>query len=295
MYKREKPLVSIVIPSWFTNDQHGKYCQNETYWFAQECLKRLINVTPKNLYELIVIDNGSTITGTTQIDDKTIPVAEYWSMADVLIRNNENLGFGPACNQGFSVSRGEYVCCLNNDILVWSNWLDAILATFKLELQPAPGIVMPALMRETKDAREALNIKTINLDKNKNSYGSKAEFGSLWIAPKWLLNKVAERRGGYYVFDEEFLCGMGEDRLLYREIRELGYETYRTHNTRVFHQGNMSIGKIKNRKDFTVPNREYLKRLTNLERQGQILTIGQRSELRKRVEEEFSHGNDFTN
>jgi hypothetical protein len=37
-----------------------------------------------------------------------------------------------------------------------------------------------------------------------------------------------------------------------------GYETYRTHKTRVFHQGNMTISKVDDRKEFTSKNREYL-------------------------------------
>jgi GT2 family glycosyltransferase len=61
-----------------------------------------------------------------------------------------------------------------------------------------------------------------------------------------------------FIFDENFKLGFGEDRDLWDRIRDIGYETYRTHNVRVYHVGNMSIKKIKNRKEFTEKNHEYL-------------------------------------
>ena len=64
-FERKKPKFSIIIPSWFTGNQSGKYGPLETFWFATHCLKRLIDVTPKDSYELIIIDNGSTIWDST--------------------------------------------------------------------------------------------------------------------------------------------------------------------------------------------------------------------------------------
>jgi len=261
--------VSIVIPSWFADGQNGKYGENETFWFAEKCLERLIRVTPKNEnnYELIIIDNGSTL-GHEDDATKNIElynrVTNYFGKADIVISNNKNLGFGPACNQGFAVSRGKYIVCMNNDILVWPGWLDAMIEGLENErLIPRAGVIMPALTKETRDARGALLMESVDLNSNFNEYGIRAEFGSLWIAKRELLMKIAERRGGYYVFDEDFLCGMGEDRLLWQEVRKLGFETFRTHKTRVFHQGNLTIGKIPNRKDYTIPNREKLEKKKN--------------------------------
>lgn len=264
MFERKQPKVSIVIPSWFNQSQHGRYCQHETFWFAQECLRRLYAVTGRNDYEVIIVDNGSTITDEDVAGlEFNLTPSEYWKMADVLIRNKENLGFAPACNQGFAMARGEYVICLNNDILVWPGWLDTMINDF--EGNPAKpnniGILMPALVLDLRDARKALEMETIDLSSHRDQFGVKAEFGSLWMAKKDTLNKVAQNRDGYQVFDEKFLLGMGEDRWLYREVRMLGLETYRTHNTRVFHIGNMTIGKVKDRRDYTGTNREYLAQL----------------------------------
>jgi len=259
MKKREKPLVSIVIPSWFEFGQNGKYGHHETYWFAVACILRLQEVTPRDQYELIIVDNGSTLETKDLSEAESLtdfPIEKYWSKADVLIRNQNNLGFAPSCNQAFALARGEYICCMNNDVLVWDGWLDAMIEPFNLDwIEPKTGVSMPALMKQTGNANEALKLKEIDLTTNKNKFGV-GEFGSLWMAKKEILDKLIEKDG--YVFDEDFKLGMGEDRDLWDRIRLLGLETYRTHNTRVFHQGNMTIGKVKDRKKYTEKNREYL-------------------------------------
>lgn len=273
-YLRKPVKVSIIIPSWFHEEQHGKYGKHETFWFAAECLNKLIARTPKQDYELIIIDNGSTLTdeevhqtvlekqysGWTEDykQEVTYPSA-YWKQADVLIKNKTNLGFGPACNQGFAIARGEYIICLNNDIIVWTNWIDALINIYDQELEPAPGVVMPALMRETKDAKEALKMQSIILKSNLNKFSAGAEFGSLWMMRRSFMSIIKNKYG--YIFNENFQLGMGEDRHLWMRVRDCGFETYRTHQTRVFHQGNMTIGKVADRKKYTTDNRKYLRML----------------------------------
>lgn len=270
MYKRKDPKVSIIIPSWFTTEQHGKYGKHETFWFAVNCLRKLIERTPREDYELIIIDNGSTLNDKNITDELeelkqySFP-SEYWATADILIRNKENLGFGPACNQGFALARGEYVCCLNNDVLVWTGWLEAMLEPFNLPFDTPVGVSMPALMKQTRDAREALDLENIDLTTNNDKYGIGAEFGSLWVAPMELLQRLVKRDG--YVFDEHFKLGMSEDRDLWDRMRTLGHETCRTHKTRVFHQGNLTIGKVPDRKKYTERNREYLSEKRKLREQ----------------------------
>ena len=99
-FTREKPLVSIVIPSWFTHQgQHGKYGEHETFWFGSECLKRLLETSTgikdignRPIFELIIIDNGSTL---TQEDiDESIGRASFASMGHLksseLVLTNES-------------------------------------------------------------------------------------------------------------------------------------------------------------------------------------------------------------
>jgi GT2 family glycosyltransferase len=66
--------------------------------------------------EIVVIDNASS--------DQTLRIVRSSQTNPVLIENGENVGFGPACNQGFAASKGRYIYFLNPDAqLIGSNAL----------------------------------------------------------------------------------------------------------------------------------------------------------------------------
>lgn len=96
------PKLSIVIPS---------YNQHE---LLKQCLDQIYAVNTEN-YEIILVDNGS---------DPPLPM-DYCGQ---LIRNESNLGFATAVNQGIEVAKGEYVILLNNDCLVTPNWDNLLLS-----------------------------------------------------------------------------------------------------------------------------------------------------------------------
>ena len=91
-------------------------------------------------HEIILVDNGST--------DGTPEFLKTWSAAHAgctVIRNESNRGFAAGNNQGLAVARGEYVLLLNNDTIVTTGWLEAMLAVFAQ--QPGTGIVGPVSNR----------------------------------------------------------------------------------------------------------------------------------------------------
>ncbi|MEP7113985.1 MAG: glycosyltransferase family 2 protein, partial [Ilumatobacteraceae bacterium] len=90
--------------------------------FTHRCLRSIIEQTASGSYEVIVVDNGS--------DDRS---RQMLSRIDGprLIRNDANVGFVGACNQGAGAARGDFVLFLNNDTIVVSGWLDALLRTFE--------------------------------------------------------------------------------------------------------------------------------------------------------------------
>jgi glycosyltransferase involved in cell wall biosynthesis len=264
MFKQKKPLVSIIIPSWFCLGQNGRHGENETFYIAQACLKRLIEIKNKTSFEieLIIIDNGSTL---------DIPeVKEYFKNANKLIVNRENLGFAPAINEGISIARGELILQINNDILLFDNFFDQMVKDFfeqEKNLQPNIGLLMPALVKEKiKNIEDTFKKKKEDVDMQTNAgkFGIKAEFGSCYMGRLEVFKKISENRDGYQVLDENFHCGFGEDRWLYREIRMLGLETWRTHSVRVIHFGNITISKLKGKpeiREMINKNREYLEEL----------------------------------
>ncbi len=256
--------VSIIIPAWFEKNQNGKYGLNETYVIASQCLKRLIDVTPRELYELIIVDNGSTLT--TKDIQADIPSLEwYWEQADVLIKNKENKGFASAINQGMAKTNCKYIMQMNNDLLIWGGFLEQMLKDFEeaKNFNPPVGLLMPAIVKEKINFWDAIKLKKeeIDMKTNAGNFGIKAEFGSCYLGEKEVFMKIAKNRDGYQVLDENFKIGFGEDRWLYREIRMLGLETWRTHNLRVMHVGGVSMSKAKRKigtRELIDKNREYL-------------------------------------
>lgn len=73
------------------------------------CLKSVLKQTYDNI-EVLVIDNASI--------DKTLDVIRKISPKIRIIRNENNLGLSIGYNTGIRESKGEYVLCLNQDVVL---------------------------------------------------------------------------------------------------------------------------------------------------------------------------------
>jgi len=259
--------ISIIIPSWFEKNQHGHYGQNETFVIADITLNRLLEtIKDRNDIELIIIDNGSTL----KINDleQKDKVQQYFNKADILIRNKENKGFGPAVNQGIARASGEYIIQINNDVLVFPNWLNAIFNVYEREkeLSRPIGMVMPNIIKKEYQ-KNCLNERA-RLDFNKvfalkeeevvlhhkEIIEPHAQFGSLWCIKKELVDRIVKE--DRFFFDEQFEKAFKEDRDIYQRLYLRGFDTYRTNLSRVYHVGNLTVTKLKDRKQYTDANKE---------------------------------------
>lgn len=119
-----RPRVTVVIP-----------CYNHAE-LTIVCLQSLQHSTDPRLYEVVLVDNGST--------DSTSRLSEVADDRFKVIRNDKNTGFGPACNQGAAAGSTEYVCFLNNDTILKSGWLEPLIAA--LDEDPRLGAVQPRLI-----------------------------------------------------------------------------------------------------------------------------------------------------
>jgi GT2 family glycosyltransferase len=100
--------VAVVIPSW-----NGRS-------LLETCLPALMKSTmATNL--VVVVDNGST-DGTADWLLQNYPEVR-------LIRNEHNMGFAAAVNQGIVATQTEWVALLNNDALAEPDWLGRLLET----------------------------------------------------------------------------------------------------------------------------------------------------------------------
>ena len=96
-------MISIIIPAY---NQHD---------LTEQCIQSVCRHTAGQM-EIILVDNGSS--------------PRYAGAgADLTIRNEANLGFPVAVNQGISAARGETVVLLNNDVIVTPEWAKSLAAS----------------------------------------------------------------------------------------------------------------------------------------------------------------------
>ena len=110
-------LVSIVIPVFNRLDM------------TRPCLEAIHRETIPGTFEIIVVDNASS--------DGSREFLEAEQAAGRLrtIRNELNLGFSKACNQGIRSARGGFILLLNNDTVPLAGWLNAMLDEIMVNAQ----------------------------------------------------------------------------------------------------------------------------------------------------------------
>jgi GT2 family glycosyltransferase/glycosyltransferase involved in cell wall biosynthesis len=114
----EQPEVSFVIPVW--NRWH----------FTYRCLAAIAENVKGLSYEVVVVDNGSS--------DETRQILDGVRNLRV-VRNETNLGFLLASNQGAQEARGKYLLFLNNDAHILSGTVPAMLSMISSD--PQVGVV----------------------------------------------------------------------------------------------------------------------------------------------------------
>ena len=95
-------MVSIIIPNY-----NGAR-------FLDDCLGALRKQTYEDM-EVILVDNAST--------DDSVELAKKLYPSIKVIELSDNTGFAYAVNRGIEVAQGEYVLLLNNDTIVFPNFV----------------------------------------------------------------------------------------------------------------------------------------------------------------------------
>jgi GT2 family glycosyltransferase len=126
------PQVSIVIPVYNKID------------YTVACLRSLVEHANTTPFEVIVVDDCSQ-------DATAERLAQIQGVR--VVRNAKNLGFVGSCNAGAKAALGDYVLFLNNDTVVTTGWLEALLHCFAEE--PAAGLVGAKLVYPDGRLQEA--------------------------------------------------------------------------------------------------------------------------------------------
>ena len=115
---------SILIPSFNTRE------------LSVQCIRAIEKNPPASAYEIILMDNNSS-DGTADDVSRLFPHVR-------VMRNQQNLGVGKACNRAVQEAQGKYLLLLNNDVQLLPGSIEALVQW--LERHPKTGIVGPELV-----------------------------------------------------------------------------------------------------------------------------------------------------
>ena len=203
--------------------------------YTKLCIESIRKFTPKECYEIIIVDNAST--------DGT---KEYLKQQDDLkiIFNEENKGFPKGCNQGIKISEGENILLLNNDTIVNPDWLYRLnSALYSNENIGAVGAISNSCSNgqqipvRYENMNQMLNLANEIYYNNKGRYKYITRLvGFCYLIKKEVLNKIG-------LLDEIFTPGNYEDDDISLRIRQVGYELLLCEDTFIHHYGSASFNK----------------------------------------------------
>lgn len=233
--------VDIIIPVW---NQHE---------VTMACLYGIIKNTGYP-YRLILIDNGS--------EDETRQYLETLKKNSPckieLIRNEKNLGFVKAVNQGLRSSKAPYVCVMNNDTIPAPGWLERLIEFS--EANKEAGLMNPLC-----DGDPLVSIE----DHGRNAglhRGSYMEMNQCFLFATLIKKEVIEKIG---YLDEGFGMGCCEDADYARRAGAAGYRCVRVDSAYVHHKHTVSFSALGGRDDLVSKNEQVL-----LKRWGRPVRVG---------------------
>ena len=213
-----EPQVSIIIPVF--NNWKYTYC----------CLNSILEHTEEVTYEVIVVDDGSS--------DETVEMLEKVENIKK-VRNESNIGYIWACNEGARNAQGTHLLFLNNDTTVTKGWLKAMVDL--MDSNKTIGAVGPKLIFPDGTLQEAGCI--IWMDGSVLRYGRGKDPGN----PEFCYTKEVDYCSGACLlvrkdiffnlggFDEIYSPAYYEDSDLCLEIKKLGYKVVYQPDAQIIH------------------------------------------------------------
>ena len=213
----------IIIPAW--NQPKA----------TRSCIEGLVKNT-RYPYNLILIDNGSTAETKKYLEG----LAEKRPNKTTLIRNEKNLGFIRAVNQGLKASRAPHICILNNDTLPGPGWLTALINF--AERHTDAGLLNPLC-----SGHEARNMSVEDYARmvsvsNRDGFMEMNQCQGFCM----LIKREVLKRIGH--LDEGFGMGGFDDTDLSMRAHIAGYRCVCVHSSYVYHKEHASFDKMGDRK-----------------------------------------------
>ncbi|MDA9276548.1 glycosyltransferase family 2 protein [Flavobacteriaceae bacterium] len=212
-----------------------------------------LDLLRKHLNEIILNSDNSTIyiIDNNSSDESVLYVRNNYIEVKI-ISLDKNYGFAEAYNIGLKEVEEEYVCIINNDILVTENWLDPIRK--KIKKHPE-SIIQPTILDiNNTEYFEYAGASGGFIDKYGYPFCRGRIFNTLekeigqyndskifWASGAcfFISKKIFYGIGG---FDKSFFAHMEEIDLCWRAFN-LGYNSYSVTSSKVFHVGAATIKK----------------------------------------------------
>ena len=197
-----------------------------------------LNQDSEFIGEVIIIDNGSDDSSLEYIQENS------FNFPVVVIKNDENLGFAPAVNQGILKSGYDYIFSLNNDTEIERGSIKAML-----DLIQEDGVfsVQAKMLQATNkqlidDAGDEYNLlawtKKIGENQNSDNYLEVFEIFSSCAGAALYKKSVLEEIGS---FDDNFFAYMEDVDLAIRS-QIYGYRNLLCPDAIVYHIGSATSG-----------------------------------------------------
>lgn len=145
----DKPLITIIIPVYKVEN------------YLKRCLNSVIRQDYSNL-EILLIDDGSP--------DKSGEICDLFAQKDsrIVVVHKKNGGVSSARNKGIEIAKGEYICFLDADDYLRSNYVSSMFEA--IESKKSDLVVATSYNRMfTKCVHEYVDEKNIIFDDFQNN------------------------------------------------------------------------------------------------------------------------------
>jgi GT2 family glycosyltransferase len=206
-----------------------------------DCVQSIFAHTERDLYEIIVVDNGSAAA-----EAETLVQAPHQFK---LVLLNRNMFFGEASNIGAEQGSGDYVLFLNNDVKVTAGWLDGLLAALNAEYRA--GAVGPKIVYPNGELQEAGCVV------RPDGWGVQIGKSGMRLPPSFIdVTRIVDYCSGACLlmrkkvfldlggFDPIFDPAYFEDVDLAIRLRSIGLFTYYCGKTAVYHEESVTSNQI---------------------------------------------------
>ena len=234
------PKVSIIIVNY-----NGKE-------LLQKCLDSLLKVNYDN-FEIILVDNNST-DGSVEFITKNYPSLK-------IIKLDSNKGFAEPNNVAAKISKGKYLLFLNNDTVVTPNFISEMVKVMETDKKIA--ICQSLLLKPDGSVDSSGDF----IDHLGVVYNSKTEIdeirevSSARGASMLVRSDIFEKLDG---FDQKFFVTFEDVDLCWRSWI-LGYRVLIIPTSIVYHEGGITIKKIKSEIAFHGFKNQLAMKITNFE------------------------------